>query len=96
MNTLKTPYFSDWPKIDSAIAKDSAMEAAIAEIVAQMTLEEKIGQMVQPNLRGVTPQQAKEYKGNYRCRYFGHPVVKRFCQFAVTQTGRTSFPWPGG
>ncbi|MEZ9132549.1 glycoside hydrolase family 3 N-terminal domain-containing protein [Vibrio breoganii] len=62
MNTLKTPYFSDWPKIDSAIAKDPAMEAAIADIVAQMTLEEKIGQMVQPNLRGVTPQQAKEYK----------------------------------
>ncbi|GEM79123.1 glycoside hydrolase family 3 protein [Vibrio superstes] len=62
MNTLKTPYFSDWPKIDSAIAQDLDMEAIIADIVSQMTLEEKIGQMVQPNLRGVTPAQAKEYK----------------------------------
>ncbi|QIL86900.1 glycoside hydrolase family 3 protein (plasmid) [Vibrio sp. HDW18] len=56
------PYFSQWPKIDSAITQDPKIEQEIRQILAQMTLEEKIGQMIQPNLRGVTPEQAKQYK----------------------------------
>ena len=56
------PYFSEWPKIESAITQDEATEKKIAEILQQMTLEEKIGQMIQPNLRDVTPEEAKEYK----------------------------------
>jgi beta-glucosidase len=56
------PYFNDWPVIDSAIAVDEDIEAAVAEILAQMTLEEKVGQMIQPNLLEVTPEEAKEYK----------------------------------
>ncbi|SON52610.1 glycoside hydrolase family 3 protein [Vibrio tapetis] len=54
------PYFADWPKIN--IKKDPKIEQTIAEILAQMTLEEKIGQMIQPNLRDVTPEEAKDYK----------------------------------
>ncbi len=56
------PYFSDWPVIDSPIKQDPAMEAEIANIVAQMTLEEKVGQMIQPNLTDVTPQEVADYK----------------------------------
>ncbi|MEH6453672.1 MAG: glycoside hydrolase family 3 N-terminal domain-containing protein, partial [Psychromonas sp.] len=58
----KVPYFEDWPQINSAVAKDEAIESAVAAIVAQMTLEEKVGQMVQPDLREVTPEEAKQYK----------------------------------
>lgn len=56
------PYFSQWPKIHSSIAQDPIIEQEIRQILTQMTLEEKVGQMIQPNLREVTPEQAKKYK----------------------------------
>lgn len=57
-----TPYFPGWPKIDSAIPSDPAIESKVARIVALMTVKEKVGQMIQPNLRDVTPQEVKQYK----------------------------------
>ncbi len=57
-----TPYFSDWPEINSAIKKDPRIESAVADIVAQMTLPEKIGQMMQPDLREVTPEEVRDFK----------------------------------
>ncbi|MCJ2376285.1 exo 1,3/1,4-beta-D-glucan glucohydrolase [Vibrio sp. ZSDZ34] len=59
---LTPPYFSDWPKIESAIKKDDAIERDIAKIIGQMTVEEKLGQMIQPDLRGVTPAEMTQYK----------------------------------
>ncbi len=56
------PYFKDWPVINSSIKKNEKIEQAILNILEKMTLEEKIGQMIQPNLRDVTPEEAKEYK----------------------------------
>lgn len=56
------PYYKCWPKIDSAIAKDPQIEAEIDTIVNQMTLEEKVGQIIQPNLRDVTPEEVRQYK----------------------------------
>ncbi|MGX9419212.1 glycoside hydrolase family 3 N-terminal domain-containing protein [Vibrio sp. WJH972] len=58
----KVPYYDDWPSISSAIPQDEDIEAFIADILSQMTLEEKVGQMIQPDLREVTPEEAKEYK----------------------------------
>ena len=62
VNTSKVPYYQDWPQINSAVAIDPAIESKVAEILAQMTLEEKVGQMIQPNLTDVTPAEAAEYK----------------------------------
>ncbi|MGB5446838.1 MAG: glycoside hydrolase family 3 N-terminal domain-containing protein [Psychromonas sp.] len=62
VNTSKVPYYQDWPQINSAVAKDETIESKVAEILAQMTLEEKVGQMIQPDLREVTPAEAKQYK----------------------------------
>ncbi|WP_019614875.1 glycoside hydrolase family 3 protein [Psychromonas ossibalaenae] len=56
------PYFADWPVINSVITEDADIESKVQSILAQMTLEEKVGQMVQPDLREVTPQEAKQYK----------------------------------
>ena len=56
------PYYASWPNIQSSITRDETQEKEIADIVEQMTLEEKIGQMIQPNLRDVTPEEAKQYK----------------------------------
>ncbi|SEG54417.1 glycoside hydrolase family 3 protein [Vibrio hangzhouensis] len=60
--SYQIPYFKDWPRIQSAIAKDDVIEQEVARILALMTIEEKLGQMIQPDLRGVTPEEAKQYK----------------------------------
>ncbi|GAL33389.1 periplasmic beta-glucosidase [Vibrio maritimus] len=56
------PYFEDWPRIHSAIKQDPLIESEVVRIVSLMTIEEKLGQMIQPDLRGVTPELAKQYK----------------------------------
>ncbi len=50
-----------WPRMRSAIPKDAAMEARIERMVAQMTLPQKIGQMTQPEIRFVTPDEVRQY-----------------------------------
>jgi beta-glucosidase len=52
---------SMWPSIESAVKKDPAIEAKITELVAQLSLEQKVGQLIQPELRHVTPQDITEY-----------------------------------
>lgn len=61
-NPNSLAYYDHWPQIHSAIPKDPAIEQRVADIVAQMTLEEKVGQMIQPNISEVTPEEAGEYK----------------------------------
>lgn len=51
----------DWPAMTSPTPRDAAMEARIAAIVAGMTLEQKIGQMTQPDIRYVTPDDVRTY-----------------------------------
>ncbi|WP_028102906.1 glycoside hydrolase family 3 protein [Pseudoduganella violaceinigra] len=52
---------ADWPHVRSAIAADSALEKRAAEIVAGMTLEQKVGQMTQPEIKTVTPDDVRRY-----------------------------------
>ena len=58
--TTKTP-LTDWPRITSAVKQDKAMEARIAGIVAGMTLAQKVGQMTQPEIKFITPEQVREF-----------------------------------
>ena len=55
-------FLDDWPRIQSQVAQDPEAEVFIADIVSRMTLEEKVGQMIQPDLREVTPDEVTEYK----------------------------------
>jgi beta-glucosidase len=52
---------TDWPRIVSAISKNDELEARVARIVAGMTLPQKIGQMTQPEIQSVTPEQVRQY-----------------------------------
>jgi beta-glucosidase len=52
---------ADWPAVTSAIARDAGQEAKIAEIVAAMTLAQKVGQMTQPDIRSITPAEVTQY-----------------------------------
>lgn len=50
-----------WPAITSAVKPDPEVEAKIDKLLARMTIEEKIGQMVQPEIKQVTPADVKKY-----------------------------------
>lgn len=56
-----TAPIKDWPHITSAVKQDKAMEARIAQIVAGMTLAQKVGQITQPEIKFITPEQVREY-----------------------------------
>ncbi|MBT2979642.1 glycoside hydrolase family 3 N-terminal domain-containing protein, partial [Vibrio anguillarum] len=58
----QAPYFDVWPKIESAIKADPEIEQQVARIIGLMTLEEKIGQIIQPEIRDITPQEIIDYK----------------------------------
>lgn len=50
-----------WPKINSQIKKDPAIEKQVQEILNSLSLEQKVGQMVQAEIKFITPQEVKEY-----------------------------------
>lgn len=52
---------SIWPSYTYPVVTSDETEARIAQIIARMTLEEKIGQLVQADLCCVTAEDVKEY-----------------------------------
>ena len=50
-----------WPVIESAVAAEPAVEARIAALLEAMTLEEKLGQMVQAEIRHASPEDVRSY-----------------------------------
>ena len=52
---------SSWPVLPARPAASAADEARIRQIVDGMTLEQKIGQMTQPDIRSVTPDDVRTY-----------------------------------
>lgn len=60
-HTTATAPLADWPRLHSPIARDAALEARVAKIVAGMTLPQKIGQMTQAEIKSITPDQVREF-----------------------------------
>ncbi len=50
-----------WPTLTHAVKKDPAIEQKIDELLARMSPEEKVGQLIQPEIRHVTAQDIKDY-----------------------------------
>jgi len=50
-----------WPGVTSRVKKDPILEAKISDFLKRMSLEEKIGQMIQPEIRHLTPQDVRDY-----------------------------------
>lgn len=64
-NTVANP--SIWPKVTSKVAKDAKMEADISAILSGMTLEQKVAQMIQPEIRAFSKEDMKKYGfGSYQ------------------------------
>ncbi len=52
---------SMWPKINSAVPKDEKIESRIDSLIHKMTLEEKVGQILQPEIGHISAAQVKKY-----------------------------------
>lgn len=52
---------ADWPRVSSAIKSDAALEKRVADILGKMTLEQKIGQMTQPEIKTTSPDDVRRY-----------------------------------
>jgi len=51
-----------WPAVQSRVKRDAAVEARIDRILGQMSLEEKVGQIIQADMSAVTPEDVKQYR----------------------------------
>jgi beta-glucosidase len=50
-----------WPKPQSKVTKDAAVEQRIDALIAKMTLEQKIGQTIQPEIKNISLADIKKY-----------------------------------
>ncbi|GLS25350.1 glycoside hydrolase family 3 protein [Marinibactrum halimedae] len=50
-----------WPQLSSAVVLNPVIESKIDALLASMSIEEKVGQMTQPELRSITPEEVKRY-----------------------------------
>src|SRR5437773_2413812 len=56
------PKADPWPVVTSSVKKDPRLEARITELLRKMTLEQKVGQMLQADIRSVTPEDVRTYR----------------------------------
>jgi beta-glucosidase len=52
---------SSWPRVQSAIPKDPVQEERIKRLLHSMTLEEKVAQMIQAEIKSVSPDDLTQY-----------------------------------
>ncbi|MFB7881410.1 glycoside hydrolase family 3 protein [Brevundimonas diminuta] len=54
---------TDWPQAGSGspVASRDAIERRVSEILGRMTLEEKVGQLLQPEILNITPDEVRQY-----------------------------------
>ncbi|MET0340628.1 MAG: glycoside hydrolase family 3 protein [Polyangiales bacterium] len=61
-STIPTaPRYDAWPRITSALRRDSEQEARIAAMVEGMTLRQKVGQMTQAEAPDITPDDVRTH-----------------------------------
>lgn len=61
VNKASTTQESVWPVLQLPVKQAPAMEQAITELLAKMTLEQKIAQMIQPEIRDITVEDMRKY-----------------------------------
>ncbi|MGL1959057.1 MAG: exo 1,3/1,4-beta-D-glucan glucohydrolase [Colwellia sp.] len=50
-----------WSKLNFDVKKDPVLESKISEILSDMTLEQKVAQMIQPEIRDITAEDMRKY-----------------------------------
>ena len=51
-----------WPQVVWPLAEDAALEQRITDLIATMTVEEKVGQLVQGDIASITPEDVRKYR----------------------------------
>jgi beta-glucosidase len=51
-----------WPRVKSAVARDPEVERRVEELLATLSVEDKVGQVIQPEINSVTPAEVKRYR----------------------------------
>ena len=51
-----------WPAVVNPLPRDPRIEARIAELLGKLTLEQKVAQMIQAEIRSVTPDDVRRYR----------------------------------
>ncbi|WP_426687472.1 glycoside hydrolase family 3 N-terminal domain-containing protein [Rhodanobacter ginsengiterrae] len=59
--TLAPTHYTDWPRIKPRASVSSRLDARVQDIVAQMSLAQKIGQMTQAEIKSITPDQVRQF-----------------------------------
>lgn len=59
--TANTHSLNVWPQLDIAVKKDIKVEDKVNALLAKMTLEQKIAQMIQPEIRDITVEDMRQY-----------------------------------
>jgi beta-glucosidase len=57
----RLPTFADWPRVHSRIKDSGKVEAQVSRMLSKLTLEEKVGQMTQPEISAITPAEVRQY-----------------------------------
>jgi beta-glucosidase len=50
-----------WPQAQWPISRDAKVERRISDLIARMTVEEKVGQVIQADIASVTPDDVRDY-----------------------------------
>ena len=51
-----------WPAMQSPVTKNPGLERRVQELLGRMTIEEKVGQVVQGDIASVTPEDVRKYR----------------------------------
>ncbi|WP_233998898.1 glycoside hydrolase family 3 protein [Microbulbifer pacificus] len=60
-NAATTYSLENWPALEPALPRDEKLEAHVADLLSRMTLEEKVGQMMQAEIKSITPDEVRQY-----------------------------------
>lgn len=52
----------EWPRGEYGVARDSATEARIEKLLDALTVEQKVGQIIQADIGSVTPEDVRQYR----------------------------------
>lgn len=50
-----------WPQAQAGLKREDAIEARVAELLSRMTLEEKVGQLIQADIGSIRPEDLRRY-----------------------------------
>ena len=60
-SAITTVHPETWPQVQDGVANDPAIDARAADLLSKMTVQEKVGQIIQADVGSVTPADVRTY-----------------------------------